>query len=377
MIKSLGFSLFVFCLALCPFRLMANPRGPSGEWSDGFHKILAALSHPVNNDDLWDILETEIDEETLQLQLARIAVISQGSNSKQQERAVLHLGARQDAGHPLLEQVQQALIDAVRLKNTPNKVKFAIFRNIKFSIANKEKRLEILNWALSHESAIDFQDYPAIEAVSSAIERFPSPSPDVRSKLLELAGSRSAPKKLKISALKKLCHSSEPDNQDMHLAITDIALSDRILQKDKEAVQILSHAISIFQTPSSAVMLKLSELVVSTKAVHKPFRQPALDVLEINAAYLDRETQKKLLSGLVDKIFTGETTETVVGIFHQIPQIDPEVKKIVMKELFSNLESPTRRRPHLSGNRRRTNHEPARKRPTYYTRTPPLILQQD
>ena len=323
--KSL-FLLFCFCAS---FSL--NSQGvPAEGHDDGF-----PLSGHSLHDELLDVLEERVSEESLQLQLARVAVVSEEAEIGRREWAVLQLGARGAKGHLLIEEVQGALIDAVRLPDTPRKVKRAISRHIEFFIADRKDQLEILNWALSYKEG----DVDAVNAVSGAVENFQDISADVYLKILELSAAPSVNRVLRLSGLKflrgRLLQTLE--DSDMQSATVDLVFSDQIT--DEKAVQILSDTLSGFQDPPSEVLLKLAEVAVSPKKIHNPFRRPALNVIEKNIESINGEVQKKLFSGLMRGNSASAVAKRIVRIFRQIPQLDPEVENLMAREVFSNFKA--------------------------------------
>ena len=307
--------------------------------------------------DLWDILERHIAEEALQAHLA-IIVVSEGESVNRRAQAVsklVEIGAE-----TLVEEVQMALIDAVRLQDTPQKVKLAISRTFKPSIIDEKNQMSILDYALSEKAQGAGQaaeitisaakilkikrERPRQAAeitVSAAIEGFRYLSASALLKTMELAAHPQAPKNFCLSAMRtvKREFSKSPENREMQMAIVDLALSDQASQKGKEMIQLLSGAIGNFQNSSPAVLLKLAELAVSPKKVHRPFREPALDVLERSAASIDSETQKKLLAALVSQDITKKMAQKTIGIFHKIPKIDPEAENLLVKAVFFNQKS--------------------------------------
>ena len=286
--------------------------------------------------DLWNILERHIAEEALQAHLA-IIVVSEGESVDRRAQAVsklVEIGAE-----TLVEEVQMALIDAVRLKDTPKKVKRAISRTFKPSIIDEKNQMSILDYALSEKA--QGAGRAAEITVSAAIEGFRYLSASALLKTMELAAHPQAPKKFCLSAMRtvKREFSKSPENREMQMAIVDLALSDQASQKGKEMIQLLSGAIGNFQNSSPAVLLKLAELAVSPKKVHRPFREPALDVLERSVASIDSEAQKKLLAALVSQNITDEMAQKTIEIFHKIPKIDPEAENLLVKAAFFNQKS--------------------------------------
>ena len=327
--KSL-FLLFCFCAS---FSL--NSQGvPAVGHDDGF-----PLPGHSLYDELLDVLKEGVSEESLQLQLARVAVAAEKVEIGRREWAVLQLGAWT---YPLIKEVQGALIDAVRLPDTPRKVKRAISRHIEFFIADRKDQLEILNWTLSYRG----RDVDAVNAVSGAVENFQDISADVYLKILELsaAPAPSVNRVLRLSGLKFLRGRllQAPEDSDMQSATVDLALSNQIPQTDEEAVQILSDTLSGFQDPPSEVLLKLAEVAVSPKKIHNPFRRPAFNVIERNIESINGEVQKKLLSGLMRGNSASAEAKRIVRIFRQIPQIDPEVGNFIAWKVFSNAKTTTR-----------------------------------
>ena len=336
-------SLFLLFCFYASFSLNSQGVPAEGHDDDSFKKTLDALSSHSHSlaDKLLDVLKEGVSEESLQLQLARVAVASKEAEIEKREWAVLKLGARGAEGHLLIEEVQGALIDAVRLPDTPRKVKRAISRHIVFSIADRKDQLEILNWALSYRG----RDVDAVNAVASAIENFQDISADVYLKILELSAAPSVNRVLKLSGLKFLRGRllQAPEDSDMQSATVDLAFSDQIT--DEKAVQILSDTLSGFQNPPSEVLLKLAEVAVSPKKIHNPFRRPALNVIEKNIESINGEVQKKLLSGLMRGNSASAVAERIVRIFRQIPQIDPEVENLMAREVFSNSKTTTEKLP--------------------------------
>ena len=332
-----------FCLFLFLGLLTAKFTGdPARAGVSDSHGLFNALSSHSLNDGLLEIIELEIGEQALQLQLARLALVSKEADMEKKEWAVKQLGAQQAKGRYLIDEVQGALIDAVRLPDTPFEVKRAISRNIEFHITDRESRLEILNWALSYKRGVLKVKSFSEKAVSSAIENFSYISQDVYLKVLELATSPSANKGFRLSALKVLRDhfSQTPGDESMQSAIVDLALSDQVLQISPEAVPILSSSLSGFQDPSSGVLLQLVELAVSPKRIHRPFRKPSMDVIERNTESINGPAQKKLISELVRNkdLPSSSLGERIIRILRRIPDIDPSAKTFLIQEVFSNLK---------------------------------------
>ena len=359
-----GFRYLSTGALLKTMELAVHPQAPKKFCRSAMRTVKREFSQfPKNREIQMAIVDLVLSDQASQKLLGRgrsetvDLVLSDQASQKGEKMIQLLL---ESGAETLVEEVQMALMDAVRLQDTPQEVKRAISRTFKPSISDEKNQMSILDYALSEKA--QGAGRAAEITVSAAIEGFRYLSTGALLKTMELAAHPQAPKNFCLSAMRtvKREFSKSPENREMQMAIVDLALSNQASQKGEGMIQLLSGAIDNFQNSSPAVLLKLAELAASPKEVHWPFREPALYALERSAASIDSETQKKLLAALMSQDITDEMAQKTIGIFHKIPKIDPEAENLLVKAVFFNQKSPI-----VFGKKRRSR----KKSPDFYRNT--------